>query len=351
MVAIVLLLQVRGRMTVAELGQHLEASERTIRRDLESLGAAGVPVYPQRGRGGGWQLLDGHRLDLTGLTREEAQALLLVAELGSASSASTLGPGVAQGFIAARRKLLAALPPPLRALAEQAATTVLVDASHWGGESCAPPQSAGSGAEYSHWERLRAAIIAGVQVDVRYEPPGRPAEDRRLHPHGLVCKRGVWYLMASAPAGLRTYRLSRVLSVTPTAEPASRPRGFDLAGAWAGVQRELSARMPLAIVVEVAVAPGALRRLRAMVGRWWPVQESGGVRDDGWALVTVEFASAAIAAAELAGFGHETEVVAPEAVRARLAALGRRFQDRYGDAAGTGQPAVSGTRTSSRAPG
>ena len=326
LVAIVLLLQVHRRMTVAELGRRLEASERTIRRDLESLGTAGVPVYAQRGRGGGWQLLDGHRLDLTGLTAEEAQALLLAADLGSAS---TLGPGVAQGLVAARRKLLAALPEPLRGLAETAATTVLVDPSRWGGSATGTSAPGGSSAEHAHWEHLRTAIVSGVQVDVRYEPPGRPAEDRRLHPHGLVCKRGTWYLMASAPAGLRTYRLSRFRSVALTAERASRPRDFDLAGAWAGVQRELSARMPTPVAVELAVAPGALARLRAMVGRWWPVQETG-VRDDGWALVRAQFASAAIAAAELAVFVRVTEVLAPEAVRAELAALGRTLVGRYG---------------------
>ena len=296
LVAIVLLLQVHRRMTVAELARRLEASERTIRRDLEALGMAGVPVYAQRGRGGGWQLLDGHRLDLTGLTAMEAQALLLAADLGSAS---TLGPGVARGLVAARRKLLAALPEPLRGLAEAAATTVLIDPSRWGGNAAGAPAPGGAGAEHAHWEHLRTAIVSQVQVDVRYEPPGRPAEDRRLHPHGLVCKRGTLYLMASAPAGLRTYRLSRFRSVDLTADPASRPRDFDLAGAWAGVQRELSTRAPTPVAVELAVAPVALARLRAMLGRWWPVRETG-VRDDGWALVSAQFANATVAAAELA---------------------------------------------------
>ncbi|MGH9092716.1 MAG: helix-turn-helix transcriptional regulator, partial [Acidimicrobiales bacterium] len=93
LVAILLLLQVRGRMTVPELASELETSERTIRRDLEALSYAGVPVYSQRGRGGGWQLLGGHRIDLSGLTATEAQALLLATDPG----AVTAGPDLADG--------------------------------------------------------------------------------------------------------------------------------------------------------------------------------------------------------------------------------------------------------------
>jgi predicted DNA-binding transcriptional regulator YafY len=327
LVAIVLLLQVHGRMTASEIAGRLETSERTIRRDLDALCTAGVPVYPQRGRGGGWTLLGGHRIDLTGLTADEAQALLVAADSGSA----TLGPGFGEGLAAARRKLLAALPEVLRQRVDAAAGAVIVDRTRWGpadpGDGDRPATE--STGDPQHLTALRRAVLSGLQVVVLYEPPGRAAEERRLHPHGLVCKRGVWYLVATAPAGLRTYRLSRVRSVRVTEDPVAQPEGFDLARAWADMQRRFSSQLATPVVVEADVEPSALRRLRATVGAWWPVEEAGrGPR--GRVRVRLRFPHACLAATELLALGEHLEVVTPEEVRAELAATGLRLAERYG---------------------
>lgn len=325
LVAIVLLLQARGLMTVPELASHLEASERTVRRDLDALSAAGVPVYSQRGRGGGWQLLGGHRIDLSGLTADEAQALLLA----TGPEMAMLGPGIARGLAAARRKVLAALPAALRARVEAATETILVDPSRWGPgatlQAFAVPESSG---DEAHLSALHGAVRAGKQVEVQYEPPDRPVQARRLHPHGLVCKRGVWYLLATSAAGLRTYRVSRVRSVRVTDQPVSRPPDFDLARAWTDIQRNLADRTPAPVAVRADVDPGALRRLRATVGSWWPVEDEGPV-DGGRVRVAMRFPTAAAAAAELAGFGAAVEVRAPDSVRSELAAIGERLVRAY----------------------
>jgi predicted DNA-binding transcriptional regulator YafY len=227
LVAIVLLLQTHGQMTVGDLAERLEVSERTIRRDLEGLSGAGVPVYPQRGRGGGWALLGGHRIDLSGLTAEEAQALFLVA-----GPNALVGVGVEPGVKSALRKLLAALPAPFREQVSAAGNAVLVDPVGWGRKSDQSP----------HLATLRNAVLAGVQVDMSYAKPGQEASPRRVHPYGLVSKGGTWYLLAGAEAGLRTFRLSRVRAVTPTEELVERPEDFDLAEAWESVQSEFPAR-------------------------------------------------------------------------------------------------------------
>ena len=79
LVAILLMLQTRGQVTAADVAAELEISERTARRDLDSLGVAGLPVYSVQGRNGGWRLLGDGRTDLTGLTSAETQALFLLA--------------------------------------------------------------------------------------------------------------------------------------------------------------------------------------------------------------------------------------------------------------------------------
>lgn len=333
LVAIVLLLQAHGQLTVAALAERLEASERTIRRDLEALSGAGVPVYAQRGRGGGWALLGGHRIDLSGLTAGEAQALVL------ATKGAHLGPGLEEAL----RKVMAALPAPLRQQVDELCSAVLVDRARWGRQAPTP----GSDADADHLDRLRRAVLVGVQLDVTYARPGRPAEQRRLHPHGLVCKRGVWYLLATAAAGLRTYRVSRIQGIVLTDEPAERPSDFDLAEAWAGVERDLLARIPPGTTVELLADPPSWRRLQATIGAWWAVEDLG-PEPDGRRRVSVNLPSAERAAAELAALGEGIEVLAPNEVRSALAAIGRRLQARY-EAVGTGTKAPAGTAHGNRA--
>src|SRR3954471_15277023 len=130
LVAALLILQSRGRVTAAELAEELEISERTARRDLDALAAAGLPVYSQQGRGGGWALLGGARTDLSGLNAAEARALFLVA--GPSSSATP-------ELKAALRKLVRALPETFRASAEAAAAAIVVDPVTWGRSEPAPP--------------------------------------------------------------------------------------------------------------------------------------------------------------------------------------------------------------------
>lgn len=325
LIAIVLTLQARSRCTAGELAEQLETSQRTIRRDLEALCGAGVPVYSERGRNGGWRLLGGHRIDLTGLTAGEAHALFTATGPGSATA---LWPGVAEGLAAARRKIMAALPAPLRGQVEAAAAAVIVDSSQWGPSATGRVEA--QAGEDPHLAALRDAVLAGVQVVLSYEPPGRPTEDRRVHPHGLVCKRGVWYLVATSVGGLRSYRLSRVRRVVVADAPAEQPQGFDLAASWAEVGKRMSTRAPAELVVQVAVEPGWLARLRAMVGTWWPVEETG-TADDGRATVTIRFANSTVAAAELVRLSDHAEVLAPDEVRAELAAMGHRLLLRYGE--------------------
>jgi predicted DNA-binding transcriptional regulator YafY len=223
LVAIVLLLQAHGQLTAPALARRLEVSERTIRRDLDALLLSGLPLYSQRGRGGGWALTDGYQVNLSGLTADEAQALFL-----ATGPELLTGLGIEQGMASALRKLLAALPKETRSHATKAHRAVHVDPTRWGQLAEETPRMLAS---------LRAAVVAGLQVDLTYAKPGRDPSVRRVHPYGLVSKTGVWYLLAGTETGPRTFRVSRVADVAATTEPVVRPEDFDLARAWEEVNR------------------------------------------------------------------------------------------------------------------
>jgi predicted DNA-binding transcriptional regulator YafY len=317
LVAIVLLLQTHGQLTVGDLAERLECSERTIRRDLEGLSGAGVPVYAQRGRGGGWALLGGHRIDLTGLTADEAQALFLVA-----GPNALVGVGVDPGVKSALRKLLAALPAPLREQAEAAGTAVLVDPAGWGRRNDQP----------THLSALRNAVLSGLQVDISYAKPGQGAQPRRIHPYGLVSKGGTWYLLAGGEAGMRTFRVSRVQAVVVTDEPVERPEDFDLAAAWDRVQADFPARTyATGVTVQLSVEPAAVRYVSAALGRWANLQVQPGDSAGGaWPRYAATFPTPALAAVELVRFGRRIAVQGPDEVRAALARLGEELVATYG---------------------
>ncbi|MDP9073913.1 MAG: WYL domain-containing protein [Actinomycetota bacterium] len=311
LVATLLILQARGRVTAGEVAEQLEVSERTARRDLEALGMAGIPVYSQQGRGGGWSLLGGARTDLSGLTAAEARALFLVT---GPSSAAT--PEVK----AALRKLVRALPESFRAEAEAAATAVVVDPASWGRGGAGPPPE--------HLEPLQHAVVTGVQVRLGYAGRDRPAGERIVHPLGLVAKNSVWYLVGDTDAGLRTFRVSRVTSVTLTAEPVRRPDGFDLAEAWRSIAATVDERRA-SFRISLLVDPRLVPVLRHMFGATVRIGRRLG---DGRVELDVGGRSAEAVAAEVAGFGTSVEVTAPVEGRRFLARLGADLASQYRDA-------------------
>jgi predicted DNA-binding transcriptional regulator YafY len=308
LVAVLLILQARGRVTAAELAEELEISERTARRDLEGLAMAGIPVYSQAGRGGGWSLLGGARTDLSGLTAAEARTLFLVA--GPSASAT---PQIK----AALRKLVRALPEPFRAEAEAAASAVVIDPTSWDRTHVPVP---------GQLDVLQRAVVEGVQARIVYAAPDRPVTERTVHPLGLVAKASVWYLIAGTDAGMRTFRLSRVRSVTLTEDPVERPDGFDLETHWRSVVAELDERR-VTFRASARVEAEALPWLRSAFGTRLSVRET---ESDGWVDVEIRSWSARTLAGELAGFGRWVEVLQPTEVREHLARVGSELADHYG---------------------
>ncbi|HET7490056.1 MAG TPA: YafY family protein [Acidimicrobiales bacterium] len=307
LVATLLFLQSRGRVTAAEVAEELEVSVKTARRDLEALSIAGIPVYSQAGRGGGWSLVGGARTDLSGLTAAEARTLFLVAGPSSA---------VTPEAKAALRKLVQALPETFRAEAEKAAAAIVLDPARWGGRApTAPP----------HLETLQQAVIEGAQVRLGYTDAKGAVSERVVHPLGLVSKGTTWYLLADTDAGRRTFRVWRVRSAEITGEPAARPDGFDLRAAWDEVVATLDEHRSTRTVTAL-VDPSLLRWLRAHFGTRLTVGAAG---DDGRLPVELAFPEHHDPARELCAYGEGLEVLGPPEVRAALAAIGAGLVRRY----------------------
>jgi predicted DNA-binding transcriptional regulator YafY len=312
LVAALLLLQTRGRITALELANELEVSERTARRDLEALSVAGIPVYAQAGRNGGWALVGGARTDLTGLTADEARAMFMV--VGPAAAATP-------ELKAALRKLVRAMPEPFRESAQTAANSIVIDPGGWG--------RSGQAFRPKHLNALQSAVIAVQQVRLGYSDRTGKVSTRTVHPLGLVVKGSTWYLIAGTDAGRRTFRVGRVTSVEPTGEPAIRPDDFDLAEVWEGISASIEEmRTPHHLEAEVdAEIVGALRW---MFDRQLTVLSPYGA-DTGEGRVRVQIGGHSVEriAQQIAGFGAHITVLAPDEARAALADVGRQLVDEY----------------------
>jgi len=307
LVAALLLMQARGRVTAAELAAELEVSVATARRDLEALSTAGIPVYPQPGRGGGWSLIGGARTDLSGLSATEAQALFLLAGPAAARS------GEAK---AALRKLVRALPQTFRADAEAAASATMIDPTRWGERDRRQPEVVAL---------LQAAVIRRRKVRLTYEGSARERTERLVDPWGLVDKDDIWYLLAGTERGQRTFRIDRIIAAEPTGQPAERPDDFALAAEWeqiAGEVEQRRSRTWATVLVEDRFVPV----LQTQFGRHC---HTDGEPGRGRTRVRVGAPTPLDIARHLAGWGAMIEVTEPESVLAELARIGAELADRY----------------------
>ena len=307
LVAALLLIQSRGRLTAAELADELEVSVATARRDLEAMSAAGIPVYPQPGRGGGWSLVGGARTDLSGLTASEAQALFLL--VGPAAAVS----GEAKSAL---RKLVRALPQTFREDAEAAADATMIDPTRWGERDRDRPALV---------DDLQAAVVRRRKVRLGYAGRRSEPNERLIEPWGLIDKDDVWYLMAGTEKGRRTFRVDRIVAAEITDEPAERPSDFELEAAWEEVVEQMEERRSRTWAT-VLVEQRYLPVMRDRFGRHCHVEE---LLEDGRARVRVGAPIPLDLARNLAGWGGLVDVEGPAEVRELLAQIGAELSERY----------------------
>ncbi|MFF5205769.1 helix-turn-helix transcriptional regulator [Streptosporangium sp. NPDC000396] len=318
LLSLLLLLQTRGRMTATELSEELEVSIRTVYRDVEALSSAGIPVYADRGPAGGYQLLDGYRTRLNGLTAEEASSLFLA---GLPGPAAELGLGEVAAN--AELKLLAALPPEPRSHAARMRERFHLDVPGWYRDADQVP----------FLSEVTEAVWDQRPLRMTYRRWGPRDVERLAHPYGLVLKGGTWYMVAAADGGEpRTYRVSRIVAAELSGGRFERPDDFDLAAYWERYAADFRARMHTGEAL-VRVAPGIEGLLRYTVGTEVAdaaLAEAGPPDEDGWVVVRLPTESVRHAHWLLLRLGADIEVLEPPELRAQMAHTVAKLAELYG---------------------
>ncbi|WP_329153120.1 WYL domain-containing protein [Streptomyces anulatus] len=316
LVSLVLLLRQRGRLTADTLARELEVSTRTVLRDIEALSAAGVPVYAERGRHGGFALLPGFRTELTGLNHEETLALL-AAGSGRGEQVFGLGPALAS----AMRKVVDALPESHQAAASDAAQRFLVDPE----TDLLSRRPVVDQVPGTTMVEVRRAVLSGRKLRIHYAATDQAPQWRTVDPIGLVTVRDRGYLLATRSGADRTYRLSRVLAAEELPEPAQRPNRVDLDRIW----RDRSARFLSGgdhVTALVRVDP--VRR-EELLGTVLAVRAED-PDTDGWPRLEVTFQDARHAEWALWRLGTDAEALAPQSLRSALRERAATLAARYG---------------------
>jgi predicted DNA-binding transcriptional regulator YafY len=321
LLSIILMLQVKGRMTAEDLAAELGVSDRTIYRDLEVLSMSGVALYGDRGPGGGYALVDGYRTSLTGLTESEASSLFV------ASLPKPLADlGLDKTLRDAMLKLLAALPAGRREQVEQERSIIHLDAAPWFQSSEPIPCLT----------LLQQAARIQQQVWMRYQYPDGREGERVMHPYGLVAKATLWYVVADTANGMRLYRVSRIQEAKLLEEKFEKPADFDLADYWEAARDTFIAGLPRYPVI-VRASAQMCELLPEIYGSdlQLPI-EAVPPDSEGWRTFTLLYDHFNDAKKELMRFGGDIEVLEPPELREAILNTAAQLVARY-----TGMPVTS----------
>ncbi len=305
LLSIMMMLQARGRMTAPALAEALEVSERTILRDIDQLSTAGVPIWGDRGRNGGFQLRDGWSTDLTGLTEHEAHALILAGLPGPARELGLDGMATS-----ARLKMMASLPPGSREQADRVASRLHVDTVDWYRAQETP----------AFLREVADAVWSSHRIDVKYRS-WRGLSRRELEPLGLVLKGGAWYLIArvTGKPGALTFRVANICEFNASRRRFKRPARFDLAAHWRDAMSRYETDL-YRLTAHVAVSPrGETWLTNARIKTAPVLQNAGGAEvPPGWKECLMPIESIEHGARKLLEYGAHLKILGPQALRDRF---------------------------------
>lgn len=323
LLVLLMLLQTRGRVTAQSLAKRLEVSERTIYRDLEALGMAGVPVYAERGPGGGWRLLEDYRTNLSRLTEAEVHTLFLS---GADGPLQDLGLGKTRED--ALLKLLAALPSVYRRNAEMARQRVHLDATSWFHHEEAVP----------YLPLLQEAVWNDRRLYIVYRHFDESIAERHVNPYGLVAKASIWYLVGTSDESggeMRVYRVGRIQLAEMLPEHFERPQDFNLPEFWRPWIATFE-KSRYAYRVTVRVAAGYMNDLAYAFGddiqpaQRETEQVTNEYNENEQITLSLQFESLSQARARLFGLGTRVEVLEPLELRESLAQFAAEIAQFYG---------------------
>ncbi|MEQ1510604.1 MAG: WYL domain-containing protein [Sphingopyxis sp.] len=313
LLSILILLQLRVRLTAEALAEEFEVSVRTIYRDIDELSAAGIPVYGDRGPGGGFQLLDGYRTRLTGLASDEAEAMMMIGLPGPAAALG-LGPAAAR----AQAKLLAALPAAGGENAGRMGARFHLDPAEWYHD--AEP--------VAYLPAIARSVLDQHMIAMTYESWTGVREWESVEPLGLVLKSAAWYMVARGTGKCRVFRVSNIRNLSISGTRFERPSDFDLPGWWSSDLERFEAGLRPANAV-LRASPAGLGRLARLGAYAAKAVNAAGVADtEGWACLHFPIETIEQAALLLLGLGPEIEVIEPAELRLRLGELAEQIAKR-----------------------
>jgi predicted DNA-binding transcriptional regulator YafY len=298
-----LLLQAKGRVTGRELAERLEVSQRTVHRDMEALSAAKVPISALRGAQGGWQLERDWRTQVPGLDEAELRALLMT------QPRALSDPSLIAASERAFGKLMAALPSHMREQAAAMSERLHVDATGWHVST----------EDLSMLPVVQDAVARDCKLTFDYTRADGQQAPRTVDPLGIVAKGTSWYLVAHAPNGLRTYRISRMQAVTPLATTFKRPANFKLATYWKKSTAELDQRREPYDAV-LSLDPQAVQSLRSWCKTSLYKGKDKYPTREGWVALNVLFEDVEQARFIILGLGTKVQALEPPALCQRIRA-------------------------------
>jgi predicted DNA-binding transcriptional regulator YafY len=315
LLSLLMLLQTRGPLTAQRLAEELEVSERTIYRDITALSTAGVPIYANRGPGGGCALLEDYRTNLTGLRLEEVRALFM---LSIPAPLDQLGVG--QELRAALLKLSAALPASRRPEEERSRQRIYLDSSWWFQTDEAVP----------HLQTLQQALWCDRKLRIIYRSNFEAGIEQSIDPYGLVAKASVWYLVYVREKLVRAIRVSKITEAEILDETFIRLADFDLAAFWKSWCAEFEENRPT-FPVTARISPALLPHLPRIFGnRIQPALARAASPDaEGWVTLVLPFETFEAARNQILTLGRAVEILAPEALRLSVVDYATQIVDFY----------------------
>jgi predicted DNA-binding transcriptional regulator YafY len=289
-----MILQTGGRKTAQDLADELEVSERTIYRDVIALSAAGVPVYTEKGPGGGIQLIEEYRTSLTGLSPDEVRALFMI-NIPAALASLGMGDEVQTAWL----KLSASLPDYLKQSQRDTRQRMLIDQSWWKNRPDEAP---------SFLKDLYRAVWGDRQIRITIGYQFGFQTEHLVEPYSLVSRGQNWFLVCCNEGNLKVFWLRDIHHLEVMDETFSRPKGFDLESFWADWMA-LQESLGLDYKVELLAREEALKILKRRATAVLDAVER--TEDPEWQRVLIRFDGFPEARRQILDLGGAVKVLDP----------------------------------------